>query len=334
MEYRRLGRSDLRVSALSLGCMAFGNTADEAESRRIMEAALDAGINLFDTANVYSGGASETIVGRFLKENGKRGEVILATKFSNSMDRSRVNRRGWSRYHIMQECEASLRRLQTDHIDLYQVHHMDPEVDLYELFHTLDTLVRQGKVRYIGCSKWAPALIAEAHAFCERYGWERLVSEQPPYNLLDRRIEDELIWTCLRHGMAVLPWAPIGAGVLSGKYSADRPFPPDGRFREMAGRCNAQAIARADALKPLAHEKGVTLAQFALAWVMRQRGITSPLVGARTVEQLRSALKALEVEFTEEDYRRINQIAPQGSYVCDYWEGNVYALLRRSAGIR
>ncbi len=334
MEYRRFGRSDLQVSALTLGCMAFGWTADEQESYRVIDAAVDAGINLIDTANYYGKGASETIVGKALKANGKRDDIILATKFSASMDREKVNRSMCSRYHIMHECEASLRRLQTDHIDLYQIHFMCPRTDLYELFSTLDALVRQGKVRYIGCSKWAPAVIAEAHALCDKHGWAKLLSEQPPYNLLDRRIEDELIWTCQRYGMAIIPWAPIGAGVLSGKYSADKPFPADSRFEKVGDRCNAQAIARADALKPLAEEKGVTLAEFCLAWAVRQTGITSPIIGSRKVEQLESSLKALEVELTDEDFERINEIAPQGSHVADYWGGNVYARLRKSAGIR
>jgi aryl-alcohol dehydrogenase-like predicted oxidoreductase len=334
MEYRRFGRSDLQVSALTLGCMSFGNQADEKESTRIIDLAVDSGINLVDTANIYSHGLSETIVGKALKANRKRHQIVLASKFSGPMEHGRVNRSMCSSYHIMQEVEASLRRLQTDHIDLYQVHFMYPETDLYELFSTLDSLVRQGKVRYIGCSKWAPVLIAEAHALCERHGWVKLLSEQPPYNLLDRRIEDELIWTCQRYGMAVIPWAPVGAGVLSGKYAKDAPFPPGSRFQEMAGRSNAAAIDRADALKPLALEKGVSLAEFALAWVIRQSGITSAIIGPRTTGQLESSLRSLEILFSDQDYERINAIAPQGSYVADYWEGNVYAKLRLSAGIR
>lgn len=334
MEYRRFGRSDLQVSALTLGCMAFGASADEAESGRIIDRAIDAGINLIDTANIYERGASETIVGRALKANGKRDDIVLATKVSGVMDPDRPNRSMCSSYHVLRECEASLRRLQTDHIDLYQVHFLWPETDLYELFAALDALVRQGKVRYVGCSKWAPALIAEAQALCKEHGWARLLSEQPPYNLLDRRIEDELIWTCRRYGMAIIPWAPIGAGVLSGKYSRNQPFPEHSRFSEVGGRCGAEAIDRAEALRPLADEKGVALAQFCLAWVVRQSGITSPIIGPRSAEQLESSLRALDVELADEDFRRINEIAPQGSHVVDYWGGNVYAKLRASAGVK
>ena len=333
MEYRTLGRRGLKVSALSLGCMAFGNQADEKESFLIIEKALDAGINLVDTANVYSKGASEEITGRALKAGGKRDEIVLATKFCGQMNPRDVNARGASRYNIMQSCEDSLRRLQTDHIDLYQIHVMDLETPLEETFSALDALVRQGKVRYIGCSKWAPALIAEARGICDRYGWAALTSEQPPYNLLDRRIEDELVWTCKRHGMAIIPWAPIAAGILSGKYSTGGKIPEGSRFKEVGGRCNEQAIARADALKPLADEKGVTLAEFSLAWTMRQPGITSPIIGPRSVSQLESSLKALDVEFAAEDYERINAIAPPGSHVSDYWGGNVYNRLRQAAGV-
>ncbi len=334
MEYRRFGRSDLHVSALTLGCMAFGNQADEKESSRIINGAIDAGINLIDTANIYQNGESDTIVDNALKEKGKRNDIILATKFSGPMEPGTVNRDMCSRYHIMRECEDSLRRLQTDHVDLYQIHFLFPDTDLYELFGTLDLLVRQGKVRYIGTSKWAPALIAEAQALCERHGWVKLLSEQAPYNLLDRRIEDELIWTCRRYGMAIIPWGPIGGGVLSGKYSTDGRFPENSRFMEIGGRCGREAIERADSLKPLAAEKGVTMAEYCLAWVMRQTGITSPITGPRTVEQLQSSLRALNITFTEEDYKRINEIAPQGSYVSDYWGGNVYAKLRAGAGIK
>lgn len=334
MEYRRFGRSDLQVSTLTLGCMAFGNRADEKESIRIIDTAIDSGINLIDTANIYLKGFSESIVGKALKANGRRDDIVLATKFSGSMEKDRVNRSMCSRYHIMYECEASLRRLQTDHIDLYQIHFMYPDTDLYELFSTLDSLVRQGKVRYIGCSKWAPALIAEAHGLCNKHGWARLLSEQPPYNLLDRRIEDELIWTCQRYGMAIIPWAPIGGGVLSGKYSKEAPFPEHSRFREVGWRCGVDAIDRADALKPLAEEKSVTLAEYCLAWVISQTGITSAIIGPRNTEQLESSLRALNVELSDHDYERINAIAPQGSYVSDYWEGNVYAKLRASAGIK
>jgi len=243
------------------------------------------------------------------------------------------NDQGSSRYHIMKQVEDSLERLKTDHIDLYQLHFMDLETPLEESLRTLDDLVRQGKIRYVGVSKWAPAWTVEALMLCDRHGWTRIVCEQPPYNLLDRRIEDELIWTCMRHGIGIIPWAPIGGGVLSGKYQKGKKLPPGSRFRQMGSRLNDECIDRADALKPLAAEKGVTLAEFCLAWVLRQPGITAPIIGVRTMEHLISALKSLDVVFTEEDYARIDEIAPPGSAVADYWDVNVYRRCRKAAGI-
>lgn len=332
MEYRRLGRSSLEVSSLCLGCMNFGGRTGEDESVRIIHAAIDAGINFIDTANQYSGGRSEEIVGKALAEGGLRDGVVLATKVSNRLSK-RPNDGGSSRYHIMREVERSLRRLRTDRIDLYQLHWMDLATPLEESMRALDDLVRQGKVLYTGCSKWAPAWTVEAIMLCERHGWTKLVSEQPPYNLLDRRIENQLIWTCLRHGIGIIPWAPIAAGVLSGKYSQEGPLPEEGRFSEFGPRLNPRAIEIADALKPLAAEKGVALAELCLAWVMRQPGVTSPITGPRTLEHLNSSLKALEVEITDEDRRRIDEIAPPGSHVTDYWDVNVYRRLRAASGI-
>ncbi len=331
MEYRRLGRSSLEVSALCLGTMNFGRRTEEDESVRIIDAAVDAGINFIDTANVYAGGRSEEIVGKALS-GGKRDKVVLATKASNRLSEW-PNDGGSSRYHILRQCEASLRRLKTDRIDLYQLHRMDLTTPLEESMRALDDLVRQGKILYTGCSKWAPAWTVEAIMLCERYGWTKLVSEQPPYNLLDRRIENQLIWTCRRHGIGIIPWAPIGAGVLSGKYSKDSAPPLGSRFAEFGSRLTPRAIEVADALKPLAEEKGVTLAELSLAWVMRQPGITSPITGPRTMEHLQSSLRALDVDVTDGDRDRIDAISPPGGHVSDYWDVNVYRPLRAAAGV-
>ena len=198
---------------------------------------------------------------------------------------------------------------------------------------TLDDLVRQGKILYTGCSKWAPAWTVEAIMLSDRHGWTKLVSEQPPYNLLDRRIENELIWTCRRHGIGIIPWAPIAAGVLSGKYSKDGPFPEKSRFKGFGSRLTPAAVEVADALKPLAEEKGCTLAELSLAWVMRQPGITAPITGPRTMAHLESSLKALDVEFTNDDRARIDRISPPGGHVADYWDCNVYKRLRAASGI-
>lgn len=337
MEYRNFGRSGLKVSAIGIGAMHFGVRTEEQESARIIDTALDAGINYIDTANVYGKGLCEEIIGRALKANGRRERTVLATKFHAQWDAEDVNSRGTTRNHIIQMCEGSLRRLQTDYVDLYQMHWMvDFDSSMEEAFSTLNDLVRQGKVRYIGTSKWTPALIVEAVALCRQNGWEAPSSEHPPYNLTDRSIENDLIWTCQRHGLALLPWAPIGQGVLSGRLSKGEVFPEDSNYKgyEDDIRCPAPALEAADALKPLAAEKGVSLAEFSLAWVLSQPGITCAIAGMRTVAHVTSSLKALEVEFTQEDYDRIDAIVPPGTWVADYWPSLVDRRMREAAGIR
>ena len=332
MEYRTLGRSGLRVSPLCLGCMNFGVRTDEQEATRIIHAAIDAGINFFDTSNSYGGGASEEIVGKALAQDGKRDKVVLATKVTSAMG-DLPNDVGSSRYHMMHQCEASLKRLRTDRIDLYQLHWMDLATPLEESMRALDDLVRQGKVFYTGCSKFSPSLLTEALMLCERHGWVKFVSEQPPYNLLDRTIENELIWTCLRHGVGIIPWAPIGGGILSGKYSGKGAQPKGVRFQQMGTRLTPRAIDIADAMKPLAQSKGCTPAELALAWVRQRPGITAPITGARTMEHLQSSLRSLEIAFTEEELQQIDEVAPPGTAVSDYYDCNVFANLRREAGI-
>jgi aryl-alcohol dehydrogenase-like predicted oxidoreductase len=332
MEYRPLGRSGVKVSSLCLGCMNFGGRTSEEDAARIIHAAIERGINFLDTANVYGQGVSETIVGKALAEGGRRDQVFLATKVTSPMGDG-PNDRGSSRYHVLHQCEASLRRLRTDHIDLYQLHRMDLATPLDESLRVLDDLVRQGKVLYTGISNCAPALLVEALMLSERQGWAKYSSMQPPYNLLDRRVENEMTWVCLRHGVGMIPWAPIGTGLLSGKYGTDGPPPGPNRFTEFNARLTPAAVERANALKPLAAEKGVSLAEFALAWVMRQPGVTAPIIGVRTMEHLDSALKVLDVTFSEDDRRRIDAVAPPGSAVSDYYDVNYCAPLRRAAGV-
>ena len=327
MEYRRLGRSGVQVSSLCLGTMKFGKHTPDEEAMRIIHAAIDAGINFIDTANVYVHGRSEEIVGKALSQDGKRNNVVLATKVTCPMG-DQVNESGSSRYHIMRECEASLRRLRTDRIDLYQLHGMDLSTSLDEYMRALDDLVRQGKVVYIGSANFAPALLAEAIMLSERNGWARFVSEQPPYSLLDRTIDNELIWTCKRHGVGIMAWAPIGAGILSGKYSKDGPQPAGGRFHELNPRLTLRAIEIADAIKPLAEEKGCTPAELSLAWVRQQPGVTAPITGVRTMDQLESSLRSLDVTFTPEELARIDRIAPPGTAASDYYDITVFERLR------
>ncbi len=333
MEYRQLGRSSVQVSALCLGCMNFGSRASEEESVRIMDAAMEADINFFDTSNSYGRGTSEEIVGRFLSQGNRREQVVLATKVSSRMGKGPNDGGRSSRYHIVRQCEESLRRLQTDRIDLYQLHIMDISTPLEESMRALDDLVRQGKVVYTGCSKWAPSWMVEAMMLCDRHGWTKFISEQPPYNILDRSIENELIWTCIRHGVGLIPWGPIAAGILSGKYVRKGSQPEGSRFKDFDNRLTPAALDIVDALAPLAEAKGVTLAEFCLAWILRQPGITSPITGPRTLEHLTSSLNSLDVEITDEDRQRIDEVSPPGTKVSDYYDPNVYARLRQAVGI-
>ncbi len=229
MEYRSLGRTGVMVSPLCLGAMNFGGPTDEAASIQIINRALDGGINFIDTANVYNAGESERIVGKALKENGKRDQVVLATKANGAMGPG-PNDRNITRYHIMKACDDSLRRLQTDHIDLYQMHRPSFTIPQDETLRALDDLVRQGKVRYIGSSTHPAWMLMEALATSERYGLNRYVTEQPPYNLLDRRIENELVPLCQRYGVGIIPWSPLAGGVLAGRYRPGEQAPADSRM--------------------------------------------------------------------------------------------------------
>ena len=329
MEFREFGRSGVKVSCLCLGAMNFGDRTPEPESIGIIHEAMEQGINFVDTANVYGQGVSEEIVGKALADGGRRDRVFLATKVTSRMGDG-PNNGGSNRYHIMQQCEASLRRLKTDHIDLYQLHQMDLATALEETLRALDDLVRQGKVRYTGTSKYAPPYLVEALMLSDRYGWAKFLSEQPPYNLLDRRIEDELIWTCQRHGVGIIPWAPMATGILSGQYRR-RAVAPKGSRGEEGGipeaRLNERAVERTEQIAKLAGEKGATPAEYSLAWVLRRPGITAPIVGVRTMEHLHSALSTLAIALSPEELARIDEIAPPGSHVSDYWGMNVYRRL-------
>lgn len=333
MEYRSLGRSGVKVSALCVGTMNFGRVTEEDEAIRIVHAALDAGINFIDTADWYSAGRSEEMIGKAL-EGGRRNRVVLATKFTTPMGKG-PNEGGSSRLWMMRACEDSLRRLCTDRIDLYQVHWMDLTTPLEETLRALDDLCRQGKVVYVGCSKFAPSYIAEAMMLCRQYGWVRFISEQPPYNLLDRRIENELVWTCQRFGLGIIPWAPLGGGILSGKYSRESQPPQGSRYSSIGGnRLHEKALEIAEVVVALAKEKGVEPAVLATAWVMNQPGITAPILGPRTVEHLVSSLKALDVQITDEERKRLDEVAPPGTAVSDFYDVNVYRRLREAVGLK
>ncbi len=320
MEHRLFGRTGVRVSPLCLGAMNFGGPTGEAESIEIIHAALDGGINFVDTANVYTGGQSEVLVGKALA--GRRPRVFLATKAHFKVGED-VNDGGNSRRHLFQACEDSLRRLGTDYIDLYQIHRPSAEVPVDETLRALDDLVRAGKVRYIGCSTHPAWRVMEALAVSERHGFARYVSEQPPYNLLDRRIENELVPLALAHQLALIPWAPLGQGVLAGRYTGSQPFPEDSRAARQPGTIYAQrvtprGIAAGEAFAAAARQFGKTPGQLALTWCKDQPGITAPIVGPRTLAQLQDLLPVLEMTLTAEERAACDAIVPPGGAVANF----------------
>ena len=322
MEYRQLGRSGVRVSKLCLGTMNFAGRTDEAEGKRIVDEAIASGINFIDTADVYARGGSEQILGKALAENGHRDDVVLATKGVATMGKG-PNDRGASRYHLARAVEASLRRLQTDRIDLYYLHITDIDTPVDETLDALDILVRQGKILYVGTSKWPVPLIMEALWLSDKHRLPRVVAEQPPYNLTDRRIELELVWTCLRHGIGICPFGPLAGGVLSGIYRKGQPAPEGHHFhtlgqRDGHNRYTERSLAVVEGLIPLAEARGVTLAELSLAWLMGRPGITAPICGPRTVEHLRSAVRACDLELTPEDLAAVDDVIPPGTNVTDY----------------
>jgi aryl-alcohol dehydrogenase-like predicted oxidoreductase len=316
VELRTLGTTGVKVSPLCLGAMMFGawGETDHDESIRIIHAALDGGINFVDTADVYSGGESEEIVGKALKD--RRDDVILATKVHGSMGRD-PNERGNSRRWIVREVDNSLRRLQTDWIDLYQIHRPEPDTDVDETLGALTDLVRAGKVRYVGSSTFPASQIVEAQWVAERRGRERFVCEQPPYSLLVRGVESDVLPTCQRHRMGVIPWSPLAGGWLSGRYRKDDH--PESRRAQMIPRrydmsipANQRKLEAADALAKLAEEAGMSLIHLALAFVIRHPAVTAAIIGPRTMEHLESQLGAADVELTDDVLDRIDAIVPPG----------------------
>ncbi len=321
MDYRPLGRTGVTVSHLCLGAMMFGafGNPDHDESIRIIDTALDAGINFIDTADIYSGGESEEIVGKALKRHPptRRDNVVLATKVGLPLG-DEPNHRGGSRRWITRAVEDSLRRLGTDWIDLYQIHRLDPTADIDETLGVLSDLVHAGKIRSFGASKVPASAIVEAQWTAERRGRERFRTEQPPYSLLDRGIEYDVLPTCLRHGMGVLVYSPLAGGWLAGHYRKDREIsgpvsPARQRFTaryDATSAANAAKLEAADALGRLADEAGMTLIQMAIAFVTRHPAVTSAIIGPRTMEHLDSYLAADGIDLPDDLLDRIDEIVP------------------------
>jgi len=296
--------------------MMFGpwGNADEQDSIRIIHHALDAGVNFVDTADVYSGGESERITGKALQ--GRRDDVVLATKFFMPMS-DEPNRRGGSRKWIMRSVEDSLQRLQTDYIDLYQVHRPSPDTDVEETLGALSDLVHQGKVRYIGSSSYAASQIVEAQWTARERNLQRFVTEQPPYSILVRGIEADVLPTAQRHGMGILTYSPLGGGWLSGRWRKDSASSPTSSARpaarfDMTSPANQQKLDVVEELALLAEENGITLIQLALAFVIRHPAVTSAIIGPRTMDQLTSQLAAADVVLTDAVLDRIDELVAPG----------------------
>ena len=320
MQLRPLGRTGVQVSNLCLGTMMFGawGNPDHDDSIRIIHRALDAGINFVDTADVYSAGESEEIVGKALK--GRRDDVVLATKFFMPMGED-PNQRGGSRRWIVRAVENSLRRLGTDYIDLYQVHRPEPAVDVEETLGALTDLVRQGKVRYIGSSSYSGAEIVEAQWVARERGLERFRTEQPPYSILTRLIELDVLPAAQRHGMGILTYSPLGGGWLSGRYSREADASPASSARArgaLAARFdmtlpeNQRKLDVVRELAEVAEQAGLSLIELAIAFVINHPGVTSAIIGPRTMEQLDSQLPAADVALDDSVLDRIDQIVQPG----------------------
>ncbi len=321
MIHRTLGRTGVKVSPFCLGAMMFGawGNPDHDESVRIIHRALDAGINFIDTADVYARGESEQIVGRALA-GGRRDDVILATKIHGTMGDD-PNQFGNSRRWIVREVEASLRRLGTDWIDLYQIHRPEADTDIEETLGALSDLVHQGKVRYIGSSTFPPSQIVEAQWVARDRGLQRFVCEQPPYSLLVRGVEADVLPTCARHAIGVIPWSPLAGGWLSGRWRKGAEPPSSTRAERLPGRYdlsipdNQRKLEAADALGRLADEAGLSLIHLALAFVIRHPAVTAAIIGPRTMEQLESQLGADEVELDDAILDRIDEIVAPGTTI-------------------
>ena len=321
MEYRLLGRTGVKIAPLCLGSDNFANPTPEAESIAMIERAMDAGINLIDTSNSYAKGESERIIGRALAASGRRDQVLVATK-AHYPTGPGPNDCGNSRLHLMKACEESLKRLQVDCIDLFQLHRPSFELPIEETMCALTDLVRQGKVRYIGCSTTPAWKAMESIMVSELKGYVRFVSEQPPYNLLDRRIENEMVPFCQEYQLGIFPWSPLAMGILAGRY-ADADKTPEASRAALRGgiyaeRVTARGIEVGSRFVQLAKDRGISPAQLAVLWVKDQPGITAPLIGPRTLEQLEHFLPVMEMQLDDQTRAACDALVPPGSAVADF----------------
>jgi aryl-alcohol dehydrogenase-like predicted oxidoreductase len=326
MNFRPLGRSGLMVSPLAVGTFNFSNPTTEADSIAIVERAYAAGVNFFDTSNNYNEGESEIYLGRAIKRLPARHKVVISSKVHFPTDAAAgPNEQGNSRVNIIRSCEESLKRLGTDYIDLYQLHRPSFHIPTEETLGAMTDLICQGKVRYIGCSTHPAWKLVEGIMLSEARGLARYISEQPPYNLLDRRIENELVPACLAHGVGLIPYAPLAQGVLSGRYADAQNFPADSRAARRGGvyigRVNASGIEIGRKLTAIAQQAGITPAQLAVLWVKDQPAVTAPIFGPRTMQQLEEMLPVMSMTLSPELAAACDQLVPAGSAVTNYHNG-------------
>ncbi len=333
MEYRRMGRSGLKVSEVCLGTMTFGHGTDEAEAKRMVDLSFDAGVNFFDTANSYAEGQSEILLGKALK--GRRRDAVVATKFFNPMG-SGPNDSGMSRVHIMQAIEDSLERLQMDYVDLYYIHHVDSQTPLEEMLRALDDLVHQGKVRYIACSNYQAWRLSEALWISDTANLARFECYQPQYSLVVRDIEQELIPLCQFKGLGVVVWSPLSGGFLSGKYKPGERMVQGTRSEEAWAYPQRSFAANADetltTLLEVADDLGRSPAQVALRWVLEQPAITSVIVGARTTDQLQDNLGCADFRLEGEVLSRLNEVSHLPDRYPEAMEKNMHE--RRDSAVK
>ena len=333
MQYRSLGRTGVMISPIGLGSDNFGDATSAKDAEDIINHSLDAGINLIDTGDVYCEGESERIIGKTIKDNGKRDQVIIATKVDHGRRRIGVsldqfkpeygpNDHGHSRLNIMRACEASLKRLNTDYIDIYQLHRHSPNIPIDETLRALDDLITQGKIRYIGSSTHPAWAVMEAIMVSESMNFVRLSTEQPPYNLLDRRIENELIPLAQKYGIGLITWGPLAMGILAGRYTDLSKYPKTSRAARRGGfyakRISRRGIEIGQKFNKISENIGIPAAQLALLWCKDQPGITAPLIGVRTKTHLEVLLPVLDMTLDNDTRKACDELVPPGSFVADF----------------
>jgi aryl-alcohol dehydrogenase-like predicted oxidoreductase len=318
MEYRKLGRTGVKVTPLCLGTMNFGGRSDAAESHRILDAYLELGGNFVDTANVYNDGGSEEVIGDWMQKTSKRDSIVLSTKVHGRRS-PQINDAGNHRWHIVREVEKSLKRLKTERIDVYHIHRPDPDTPIDQTLRALDDLVRQGKVLDLASSVFASWQLAEAHYIAKELGTARFDVEQPQLNIIDRRIETEVLPFCRKYEVATICWAPLARGRLAGTYTRGGRKIPDGTWYKAQNKTDfpASQWPLMEAVDQLADGRGCSSSQFSIAWALQVPGVTCPIIGPRTVDQLKDNMGALNVKLTADDLKAVDALNPPGDLCRD-----------------